>query len=165
MADRDGHSSRGHPHGDRDREKPRERRRDAQDGDRERLRDKARGQDVEKHQSRGKDLERERDRERDRELHARWEEPRLATTHHNLLGLDTRRLPPDLPKHRMRSGTCLGLCGSCPTACHMGHAPLKRLLPAVLSLGFQVAQLCSELCAGRTVRVAQWFPRLYLKLI
>ncbi|XP_045054675.2 cytoplasmic dynein 2 intermediate chain 1 isoform X3 [Desmodus rotundus] len=103
VADRDGHSSRGHPHGDRDREKPRERRRDAQDGDRERLRDKAREQDVEKHQSRGKDLERERDRERDRELHARWEEPRLATTHHNLLGLDTRRLPPDLPKHRMRS--------------------------------------------------------------
>ncbi|KAF6073034.1 hypothetical protein HJG60_020293 [Phyllostomus discolor] len=103
VADRDGHSSREHPHGNRDREKPRERRRDAQDGDRERLRDEAREQDVEKHQSRGKDRERERDRERDREHHARWEEPRLATTHHNLLGLDTRRLPPDLHKHRTRS--------------------------------------------------------------
>ncbi|XP_045693812.1 cytoplasmic dynein 2 intermediate chain 1 isoform X2 [Phyllostomus hastatus] len=103
VADRDGHSSREHPHGNRDREKPREKRRDAQDWDRERLRDEAREQDVEKHQSRGKDRERERDRERDREHHARWEEPRLATTHHNLLGLDTRRLPPDLHKHRMRS--------------------------------------------------------------
>ncbi|KAM5302622.1 cytoplasmic dynein 2 intermediate chain 1 isoform 2-T2 [Glossophaga mutica] len=107
VVDRDGHSSRERPHGNRDREQARERRRDAQDGDRERLRDKARKQDVEKHQSRDKDQEKERDRERDRERYrehrARWEEPRLATTHHNLLGLDTRRLPPDLHKHRMRS--------------------------------------------------------------
>ncbi|XP_036905420.1 cytoplasmic dynein 2 intermediate chain 1 [Sturnira hondurensis] len=103
VVDRDGHSSREHPHGHRDREKLRERRRDAQDWDRERLRDKTREQDEEKHQHRGKDRERDREREPDRELHARWEEPRLATTHHNLLGLDTRRLPPDQHKHRMRS--------------------------------------------------------------
>ncbi|XP_036987801.2 cytoplasmic dynein 2 intermediate chain 1 isoform X2 [Artibeus jamaicensis] len=106
VADRDGHSSREHPHGHRDREKPRERRRDAQDWDRERLRDKALEQEVEKHQSRGKDRERERDRQRehdDGEIRARWEEPRLATKHHNLLGLDAGRLPPDLHKHRVRS--------------------------------------------------------------
>ncbi|XP_054430747.1 cytoplasmic dynein 2 intermediate chain 1 isoform X2 [Pteronotus mesoamericanus] len=103
VADRGGHSSREPPRGDRDKEKLRERSRGARDWDREKLKDRAREQDVEKHQSRGKDRERERDRERDQEHHARSEEPRSATTHHNLLGLDPRRPPPDLPTHRRRS--------------------------------------------------------------
>ncbi|XP_016052419.1 PREDICTED: WD repeat-containing protein 60 [Miniopterus natalensis] len=89
VVDRDGHSSRDHPHGDRDKEKPRERRRDSRDPDREKLRNKAREHDSEKHQSRGKD--RERDREHDREHHVRREEPKPAAPHHAL------------PERRMRS--------------------------------------------------------------
>ncbi|XP_066241862.1 cytoplasmic dynein 2 intermediate chain 1 isoform X2 [Saccopteryx leptura] len=95
--DRDGHSSKEHPRGDRDREKRHERRRDSRDRDREKPRNKAREQDVDKHQSRGKD------QERDREHRVQREEPRPRATHHNLLGLDAHRSPASLSEHRIRS--------------------------------------------------------------
>ncbi|XP_034496051.1 WD repeat-containing protein 60 isoform X1 [Ailuropoda melanoleuca] len=81
-SERDGHTSRENPHGDRDRdrEKQRERKKDSRDRDRERHKEKYREQDTERSHGKGKD------RDKDRDRRARREELRQTAAHHSLLG-------------------------------------------------------------------------------
>ncbi|XP_073915893.1 cytoplasmic dynein 2 intermediate chain 1 isoform X3 [Castor canadensis] len=94
MGERDPHTSKENPRGERDRDKHRERRKDTKDREKEKLKEKYREQDAEKSYSRGKDREKEKDRR------ARKEELRQTTTYHNLLGREAcdRQLPDRVEK-------------------------------------------------------------------
>lgn len=101
--ERDGHTSRENPYGDRDRdrEKQRERKKDSRDRDRERHKEKYRERDTEKSHSKGKDRDKERDHR------ARREELRQTAAHHSLVG---RQLL-DRTERKVRAGACLH-CGT-----------------------------------------------------
>ncbi|XP_030881080.1 WD repeat-containing protein 60-like [Leptonychotes weddellii] len=114
--ERDGHTSRENPHGDREREKQRERKKASRDRDRERHKEKYREQDTEKSHSK------EKDRDKDRDRRTKREELRQMAAHHNLLG---RQLL-DRAERKMRAGVCFR-CGT--------FAPVdgSRILPFLKS--------------------------------